>query len=193
MPDQAATHPRTSRRLSLAAAAAVLAICLHAPLPACAEAATTTKAAAATNETTGGQPAAEESPGWRRSLPKALTYQTIVVGTDQLLYWTMITGTPSSELAFLAGNAVSGVAYYVAFDAAWDAAGREPPPSQEGVDVSKALVYRVFDTLRAFAVARAVGTPVTGSVALAAAIAATRTGIYLLHDYAWSVLAPERQ
>ena len=122
----------------------------------------------------------------RRSLPKALTYQSIVIATDQLLYWPIITGTAESELEFLAGNAVSGIAYYVAFDVLWHAAGLETGGDGTQVNVTKALAYRVFDTARVFGVTLAIGTPLTGSLEVAAAIAATRTVIYVMHDYLWS-------
>lgn len=125
-------------------------------------------------------------PDWRHSLTKAITYQTIVVATDQLLYWAIITGTAVSELEFLAANALSGVAYYVAFDDAWAAAGFNPTPDESQVSLGKAIGYRVFDTARVFGVALAVGTPLSGSLEVTAAIAATRTAIYILHDYAWS-------
>lgn len=125
-------------------------------------------------------------PELRRSLPKALTYQAIVIGTDQLLYWAIITGTTESELEFLAGNAVTGIAYYVAFDELWYAAGLDTPAQENGLDVTKALAYRVFDTARVFGVTLAIGTPLLGSLEVSAAIAATRTAIYVLHDYLWS-------
>lgn len=125
-------------------------------------------------------------PELRRSLPKAVTYQTIVLATDQLLYWAIVTGTVESELEFLAGNAVTGVAYYVAFDELWAATGLDTGADGGPVNVTKALAYRVFDTARVFGVTLAIGTPLAGSLEVAAAIAATRTAIYVLHDYAWS-------
>ena len=125
-------------------------------------------------------------PELRRSLPKAVTYQTIVLATDQLLYWAIVTGTVESELEFLAGNAVTGVAYYVAFDELWAATGLDTGADGSPVNVTKALAYRVFDTARVFGVTLAIGTPLAGSLEVAAAIAATRTAIYVLHDYAWS-------
>lgn len=127
-------------------------------------------------------------PEWRRSLPKALTYQAIVIGTDQFLYWAIITGTTASELEFLGANALTGIAYYVAFDELWHDVGLDPPPGDSQVNVTKAIAYRVFDTARAFGVTLGVGTSLTGSVQVAAAIAATRTAVYVLHDYAWSWL-----
>lgn len=125
-------------------------------------------------------------PELRRSLPKALTYQAIVLATDQLLYWAIVTGTIESELEFLAGNAVTGVAYYVAFDELWAATGLDTGADGNEVNITKALAYRVFDTARVFGVTLAIGTPLAGSLEVAAAIAATRTAIYVLHDYAWS-------
>lgn len=119
----------------------------------------------------------------RRSLPRAVTYQAIVLTTDQLLYWAIVTGTLESELEFLAGNAVTGIAYYVAFDELWASTGLD---TSGQVNVTKALAYRVFDTARVFGVTLAIGTPLAGSIEVAAAIAATRTAIYLLHDYAWA-------
>ena len=124
--------------------------------------------------------------GWQRSLTKALTYQTIVVSTDQLLYWTIVTGTAATELEFFLANAATGVGYYVLFDKVWTAAGLDPAPGTNEVSVSKALAYRAFDTVRAFGVTLAVGTPLAASLEVTAAIAATRTLIYMLHDYAWS-------
>lgn len=125
-------------------------------------------------------------PELRRSLPKALTYQAIVIATDQLLYWAIVTGTMESELEFLAGNAVTGIGYYVAFDELWYAAGLDTPAEATQPDVTKALAYRVFDTARVFGVTLAIGTPLAGSLEVSAAIAATRTAIYVLHDYLWS-------
>jgi uncharacterized membrane protein len=124
-------------------------------------------------------------PELRRSLPRAITYQTIVIATDQLLYWAIISGTVESELEFLAGNAVTGVAYYVAFDELWAATGLDTGTDGNEVNVTKALAYRLFDTARVFGVTMAIGTPLAGSLEVAAAIAATRTAIYVLHDYAW--------
>ena len=124
---------------------------------------------------------------WRHSLTKALSYQTVVVTTDQVLYWVIVTGTTYSELEFLAANAVTGVSYYVGFDAVWHAAGLDPAPGDPPVSVGKAIAYRVFDTARVFAVAIAIGTPLTSSLAVTAAIAGTRTLIYLVHDYVWSL------
>ena len=74
---------------------------------------------------------------WRHSLTKAVTYQTIVVTTDQLLSWVIVTGTTATELEFFAANAVTGVGYYVAFDQVWAAAvlirrRREPGQRQQG-------------------------------------------------------------
>jgi uncharacterized membrane protein len=123
---------------------------------------------------------------WRRSLEKALTYQTIVVTTDQLLYWTIVTGTSATELVFFVANAMTGVGYYVAFDEVWAAAGLDPAPGDSQVSVGKAVAYRVFDTARVFGITLAVGTPIVASLEVTAAIAATRTVIYMLHDYAWS-------
>ncbi len=54
------------------------------------------------------------------------------------------------------------------------------------VNLTKAIAYRVFDTARVLGVTLAIGTPLEASLEVAAAIAATRTVIYLLHDYAWS-------
>lgn len=123
---------------------------------------------------------------WRHSLTKALSYQTIVVSTDQMLYWAIVTGTTETELEFLAANAITGVGYYVGFDAAWAAAGLDPAPGESQVSFGKAIAYRVFDTVRVFAVTLAIGTPLAASLEVTAAIAATRTAIYMLHDYAWS-------
>jgi hypothetical protein len=125
-------------------------------------------------------------PGWRHSLTKALSYQTIVVTTDQLLYWTIVTGTAASEWEFLASNAVTGIGYYVLFDEAWTGAGLDPAPGNSQVSLTKAIAYRVFDTARVLGVTLAIGTPLTASLEVTAAIAATRTAIYVLHDYAWS-------
>jgi uncharacterized membrane protein len=124
---------------------------------------------------------------WRHSLTKALSYQTIVVATDQILYWAIVTGTTYSEMEFLAANAVTGIAYFVGFDAVWHDAGLDAVARQDQVSFGKALAYRVFDTVRVFGVALAVGTPLTSSLGVTAAIAATRTVIYMLHDYAWSL------
>jgi uncharacterized membrane protein len=131
--------------------------------------------------------ATRAAPQWQRSLTKALTYQGVVVSTDQLLYWAIITGTAVSELEFLAANAVTGVAYYFTFDEAWRAAGFAPAYGESDVSVTKAISYRVFDTARVLGVTLAIGTPFSGSLAVTAAIAATRTGIYMLHDYVWSL------
>jgi uncharacterized membrane protein len=127
---------------------------------------------------------------WRHSLTKAVTYQTIVVTTDQLLYWVIVTGTTATELEFFAANAVTGVGYYVAFDQVWAAAGLDPAPGESQVSVSKAVAYRVFDTARVFGITLALGTPIVASLEVTAAIAATRTVIYMLHDYAWSWASP---
>ncbi len=129
---------------------------------------------------------------WRRSLTKALSYQGIVVTTDQLLYWTIVTGTAASEWEFLASNAVTGIGYYVLFDEAWSAAGLDPTPGDGQVSLTKAIAYRVFDTARVLGVTLAVGTPLTASLEVTAAIAATRTVIYVLHDYAWSWVDSQR-
>lgn len=125
-------------------------------------------------------------PELRRSLPKALTYQAVLIATDQLLYWAIVTGTIESELEFLAGNAVTGVAYYVAFDELWAAAGLDTGSDGSEVNLTKALAYRVVDTARVFGVTLAIGTPLADSIEVAAAIAVTRTVIYVLHDYVWS-------
>ena len=124
---------------------------------------------------------------WHHSLTKALSYQAVVVSTDQVLYWAIVTGTTESELEFLAANAVSGVAYYVGFDSVWHAAGLDPAGGGSEVSVGKAVAYRVFDTARVLAVTLAIGTPLAASLEVTAAIAATRTLIYMLHDYAWSL------
>lgn len=122
----------------------------------------------------------------RRSITKALSYQTIVVTTDQLLYWTIVTGSVASEWEFLTSNAITGIGYYVLFDAAWAGAGLNSTDSDGQVNLTKAIAYRVFDTARVLGVTLAIGTPLEASLEVAAAIAATRTVIYLLHDYAWS-------
>lgn len=129
---------------------------------------------------------------WRHSLTKALSYQTMVVTTDQLLYWTIVTGSAAQEWEFLASNAVTGVGYYVLFDEAWAGAGLDTDPSNKQVSLTKAIAYRVFDTARVLGVTLAVGTPLTASLEVTAAIAATRTAIYLLHDYAWSWIDNQR-
>ncbi len=122
----------------------------------------------------------------RRSVTKALSYQTIVVTTDQLLYWTIVSGDVASEWEFLASNAITGVGYYVLFDAAWAGAGLDAGPGNGQVSLTKAIAYRVFDTARVLGVTLAIGTSLEASLEVTAAIAATRTVIYLLHDYAWS-------
>jgi uncharacterized membrane protein len=154
---------------------------------------------------------AEGLSGWQRSLTMALSYQAIVVSTDQLLYWTLVTGTPATEVEFFIANAVTGVAYYVAFDGGWDLltatdsgtmgtlssaahggaatpARSEPAIASAGDDVSlsKALVYRVFDTIRVLSVTLAVGTTLASSAEVAVASAVVRTSIYIAHDYVWS-------
>ncbi len=123
---------------------------------------------------------------WQRSLSRALTYQSIVLATDQVLYWVIVTGTTATELEFFAANAVSGVGYFVAFDQGWTAAGLDPSPGESQVSVGKAVAYRVIDTARVFAITQLLGTPIAASLGVTAAIAATRTVIYMLHDYAWS-------
>ena len=128
----------------------------------------------------------EKTPGdWRHSLTKALTYQTIVVSTDQLLDRVIVTGTMATELEFFAANAVTGVGYYVGFDEVWSAAGFDPAPGENPVSVGKAVAYRVFDTARVLGITLALGTPIATSLGVTAAIAATRTVIYMLHDYVW--------
>jgi len=124
-------------------------------------------------------------PELRRSLPKALTYQGIVIATDQLLYWAIVGGTMEDELEFLAGNAITGIAYYVAFDEMWHATGLDTPGEASQLNVTKGLAYRVFDTARVFGVTLAVGTTLADSIEVSAAIAVTRTAIYVLHDYVW--------
>lgn len=174
----AACPPMASARRCIAAAAVAMA--LSVPVPGHAQA----------PDSAAPQPAivAPEAAAldWHHSLTKALTYQTIVVSTDQVLYWVIVTGTTYSELEFLAANAVTGISYYVGFDAVWHTAGLDPAPGDSQVSLAKAIAYRVFDTLRVFAVAIAIGTPLTSSLEVTAAIAATRTVIYMLHDYAWS-------
>ncbi len=172
------------------AAAALLAMVLLAPVHARAAEpdAWALQLGVTTPDVTGQDEAGQDGalPALRRSLPKALTYQTIVIATDQLLYWAIVTGTIESELEFLAGNAITGVAYYVAFDELWAATGLDTGTDASKVNVTKALAYRVFDTARVFGVTLAIGTPLAGSLEVSAAIAATRTIIYVLHDYAWS-------
>jgi uncharacterized membrane protein len=129
---------------------------------------------------------------WHRTLEKSISYQTIVVATDQLLYFMIVTGTPSTELGFLAANAATGVVYYVLFDETWRAV--EPKSDVASVDtsVTKAIAYRVFDTARVLGVSLAIGTTLSGSVAVTAASAAVRTGVYMLHEYAWSLVSNRR-
>ncbi len=131
-------------------------------------------------------PTTNSSAEWRRSLAKAMTYQAIVVTTDQLLYWAIVEETPESELEFFFANALTGVGYYVGFDKVWTTLGLDPAPGENPVSVRKALAYRVFDTARVFVITVAIGTPIAASLEVTAAIAATRTVIYMLHDYAWS-------
>jgi hypothetical protein len=60
------------------------------------------------------------APESQHSLMKSLTYQGIVVATDQLLYGTIINGAAASELGFVVANATTtGVAHYVAFGEVW--------------------------------------------------------------------------
>ncbi len=176
---RAACSPTASARRHVAAAA-LAALMLTVPVHAGAQ----TPEAAAPQQAVVAPDAAGLD--WRHSLTKALSYQTIVVSTDQMLYWVIVTGTTYSELEFLAANAVTGISYYVGFDAVWHAAGLDPAPGDSQVSFAKAIAYRVFDTVRVFVVAIAIGTPLTSSLEVTAAIAATRTVIYLLHDYAWS-------
>jgi uncharacterized membrane protein len=110
----------------------------------------------------------------------------LVVTTDQFLYYALTAASPATELSFLATNAVSGVAYYVLFDTAWREATVEPAADKDQVSITKAVVYRVFDTARVLGVSLAVGTPLAGSLALTAASATVRTIVYIVHDYAWS-------
>jgi uncharacterized membrane protein len=140
--------------------------------------------------------------GWHRSLAKSLSYQAIVVSTDQLLYWTLVTGTAATGIEFFIANAVTGVAYYVAFDETWgglpgNASGTTgplgpaghpiaTPPTGDDVSLSKAVAYRMFDTARVLTVTLAVGAPLVSSVEVAIASAAVRTGVYIAHDYVWS-------
>ena len=131
-------------------------------------------------------PTTDSSAEWRWSLSKAVTYQTIVVTTDQLLYWAIVEETPESELEFFFANALTGIGYYVEFDKVWTTLGLDPAPGENAVSVRKALAYRVFDTARVFVITVAIGTPIAASLEVTAAIAATRTVTYMLHDYAWS-------
>ena len=186
MADRLLAFVRAASRRRVFAIVALAVLVLSAPAPVRAQ----VPDAAAT------QPAAAPPPvltpdvaplDWRHSLTKALSYQTVVVTTDQVLYWVIVTGTTYSELEFLAANAVTGVSYYVGFDAVWHAAGLDPAPGAPPVSIGKAIAYRVFDTARVFAVAIAIGTPLTSSLAVTAAIAGTRTVIYMVHDYVWSL------
>jgi uncharacterized membrane protein len=149
--------------------------------------------------------------GWHRSLAMAFSYQAIVVSTDQLLYWTLVTGTTATEVEFFIANAVTGVAYYVAFDGGWDLLPATDSSTTsalrsadnggaatstkskaaiasagDDVSLSKALVYRVFDTVRVLTLTLAVGAPLAASAEVAVASAVVRTGVYIAHDYVWS-------
>ena len=145
--------------------------------------------------------------GWQRSLAMSLSYQAIVVSTDQFLYWTLVTGTTATEVEFFIANAVTGVAYYVAFDGgrelltapASGTTGALGSPDHGGaattvksgaaitsagddVSMSKVLAYRLFDTLRVLTVTLTVGAPLAGSAEVAVASAVVRTGVHSAHS-----------
>ena len=124
-----------------------------------------------------GMARAEEASWWRPSLVKAVTYQAIVVTTDQILYALITATPPTAAPGFFAANITSGVAYFDVFEHVWP----DPQPS-----LAKAVVYRAFDTLRVFGVSLALGTPLGQSLGVTAASAAVRTGVYILHDHAWA-------
>lgn len=130
---------------------------------------------------------------WRRSFAKSLSYQAIVVTTDQIIFYVIVTGTPVAEIEFFAANAVTGVVYYVFFDDTWKTIIPQPASADGHVSFAKAVVYRAFDTARVFAVSFAIGTPLAGSIAVTAASAVVRTCIYILHDYVWSFISYGRE
>lgn len=132
------------------------------------------------------QSVVEDSTLGRRSFVKALTYQAIVVTTDQILYSLITASSPSSNLGFFFANIVSGVLYYDFFEDAWHQRDADSVTARD--ELNKAAVYRVFDTARVFAVAFSLGTPISQSLGVTAASAAVRTGVYVLHDYAWSFI-----
>ena len=131
-----------------------------------------------------GMARAEEASWWRPSLVKAVTYQAIVVTTDQILYAAITATTPLANPGFFAANVVTGIAYFDTFENVW----RRHAP--EGGELAKAATYRAFDTMRVFAVSLALGTPLGQSLGVTAASAAVRTGVYILHDIAWDWFDP---
>jgi hypothetical protein len=54
------------------------------------------------------------------------------------------------------------------------------------VSAQKAVIYRAVSTTRVAVAALAFGNSLASSIVVTAAIAATRTGIYLVNDYIWS-------
>lgn len=127
---------------------------------------------------------AEEASWWRPSLVKAVTYQAIVVTTDQILYSVVTATPPWANPGFFAANIVTGIAYFDTFETIWQ---RQAP---DGGELAKAATYRAFDTMRVLAVSLALGTPLGQSLGVTAASAAVRTAVYILHDTAWDWFDP---
>lgn len=133
-------------------------------------------------------------PGFADGMPKSvlafyktLSYTTVVLTTDQI--WYMVAASQAAATGGLFGvvNVVTSPMLTYAFEYSWDNCCELPPGPDGVVPVSarKAIIYRIVSTARVAAVALAFGNSLGSSLFVTGAIALTRTGVYLVNDYAW--------
>jgi len=119
---------------------------------------------------------------------KTVSYQSIVVVTDAIIYAALMDAEVQGGGLFNAINGVTSPAVYYGFEEVWNSCCATPPNADGSTSVNwvKAAIYRTISTTRTMIIALALGHEALPALGLAAAIALTRTGVYIANDYTWA-------
>lgn len=134
--------------------------------------------------------AGAESAGMLDVMGKAVTFEVLSSALEAGIFAAFYgVGTVSVPAVFAVSFVTSG-AVYVAHELAWNtAAAADSRPADLGIVSAKSATYRVFSTLRSFAVGTALGGGrLSGSAAYAVTVAVADTALYAANEYVFSWL-----
>ncbi|BBK38068.1 hypothetical protein STAQ_31460 [Allostella sp. ATCC 35155] len=141
-----------------------------------------------------GAAQAEDAPAGNADLRgiaiKAVTFE-VLSSTIEAGIFTAFYGVGSVSVpAVFAVSFITSGALYVAHEMAWNAAAAaDSRPAELGIVSAKSATYRVFSTLRSFAVGTALGGGrLAGSAAYAVTVAVADTALYAANEYVFSWL-----
>jgi len=131
--------------------------------------------------------------GWQIALAKTITYR-LISSVDLLIGGYMLTGDEVKTVGLAAVVALEKSAVYYGHELAWNQFG--PPPEElSPTDRSfiKAITYRLVSMTNMFILSYIATDSIELSAAFVTASALYGTGIYFLHEMAWSHYGPVPQ